>query len=90
MSDRENDKLDKILNKLDTIGDDVEDLKRGVHGDKVNKTKGLIDRQEEDEKRITALENKNRNEKYWIGGFSAAASLGLPWLIEWLKKQFGG
>lgn len=51
----------KVDNTLDVLGEMNEELKklnRGIYGDKDNKTPGLIERQEADEKKLEDLEKR--------------------------------
>jgi len=71
-----------------TILDEVHSLNRGIYGDSKNGVKGLIDRQNEDDIRIAALETDVhklkgfRKQIVWTGaGFLA----GLQALWEWIK-----
>lgn len=52
----------------------IEKIDRGVYGDKDNKTPGLIDRQDSDEKRIAVLEKNMVSKKTvaaWVAGLSS-------------------
>lgn len=60
----------KEFNKA--ILDEVQDLSRGLYGDKKNGTPGLVQRQEIDEIRITKLEGF-RNKLLWFTSGSIVA-----------------
>ena len=82
MSDQQEDKLDKIIAKLETI-------ERGVYGDPQNQVPGLIETDRSQDKRITALEDQNKKQKYTIAGIGLASGIGFPYFIEWVKKHLG-
>lgn len=68
-----------------TILDEVHTIKRGLYGDPLNGTQGLIQRQESDEKRIEALEGSVktlRQRMIWTG---AGFLVGVQSLWEWIK-----
>lgn len=65
------------------ILDKVDKIERGVYGDKVNGTMGLIERQGIDEQRIGRLE-AFRNKFIWVVG-GALAAIEIGWEI--LKRK---
>lgn len=67
------------------ILDEVHTIRRGVYGDKINGVRGLIQRQDDDERRIDALETSvksMRQKAIWTG---AGFIVGLQSLWEFIK-----
>lgn len=58
MSAQEFKKLDLLSEKLDLITEKVDNIKRGVYGEEINGSKGLMKRTEENERRIKKIEEK--------------------------------
>lgn len=79
-----------------TILNEVGSIKRGVYGDSVNGVRGLIQRQDEDEKRIRQLEQDTkeikasvkgfRNKLIWTGAGFVAGLQALWEFIKWKSK----
>jgi len=80
----------KAFNK--TILDEVHTINRGLYGDAKNGVKGLIIRQDEDDRRIEALEKEVgklkgfRNKVIWTGAGFVAGLQGLWEFIKWKSK----
>lgn len=56
---------------MSSINEEMKRISRGLYGDKDNQTKGLIDRQREDEERLANLEARIADiEKTWNGEIS--------------------
>jgi hypothetical protein len=68
MSDSEKTELAKISGQLESMMDELASIKRGIYGDEKNKYQGLIDRQDRDERRIDAIENRQWKSAFIIGG----------------------
>lgn len=81
MSVPEEDKLDKIIRAIDKID-------RGLYGDADNKVPGLMQNHYELKARMDLMQEREKKRTYLIAGFSSAASLGLPFVWEWVKKTF--
>jgi hypothetical protein len=82
MSAQENDKLDRLI-------DQVEKMNRGLYGDAENKVPGLMQSHYEVKADVLAMKENQKKRVWMIAGFSSAASLTLPALLEWIKKTFG-
>jgi hypothetical protein len=85
MSDKENDKLDRILNKLDDHDIKLADIQRGIYGDPKNDVPGLMKENKDQEKRIKELEDLKKKGTYMVAGVT------LAWPIIWhhIKGFFG-
>lgn len=68
-----------------TIMDEVRTIKRGMYGDSENGVKGLIQRQEEDEKQIKELKGF-RNKMIWAGSGLVLGVQGIWEFIKWKSK----
>lgn len=93
MSHEENSKIDALLQKFDSHAretkEELSTIKRGIYGDPLNKVPGLIDTDKDQDRRIKELEEQRKKQKYTMAGIGAAAGVGLPLIIEWVKKQMG-
>jgi hypothetical protein len=76
MSAQEDDKLDRILQT-------VEKISRGVYGDPDNGVDGLIKENKDQEKRISALEDHQKKQKWMIAG----VSFSVPVIIHFVKDR---
>lgn len=65
---------------LRDIRDEVQEIRRGLYGDPVNKVRGLVQRQEEDEVRIDKLE-EFRKRIIWVWGIVVTAVVALWELV---------
>ncbi|HUQ67174.1 MAG TPA: hypothetical protein VM101_13515 [Flavitalea sp.] len=90
MSQNENDKLDRLLQRFDDHAKETKDelatIKRGIYGDKPNGVVGLIETDKDQEKRISALEDGQKKQIWTIGGFASAFSV-LGAFIWYLAKE---
>lgn len=99
MSDQEQTKLmiQNLVTKFDQhceyVKKELDDIKRGVHGDPANKVPGLIDRQLEDERRIKDIEDKMKEDAVkkktamWIVGILWAGLQAIGILLYELYKS---
>jgi hypothetical protein len=85
MSEKENDKLDKILNKLDDHADQLRTIQTGIYGDDKNGFPGLIKENKDQEKRIKTLEEFKKKVVYTVGGIT----LVVPPIITELRRYLG-
>jgi hypothetical protein len=85
MSDKENDKLDKVLSMLHDHSEDLETIKRGIYGDKQNGVPGLLQENKDQEERIKKLEELKKKGTYMVAGVT------LAWPVIWhhIKQYFG-
>lgn len=85
MSDKENDKLDKILSRMDEHSEELQTIKRGIYGDERNDVPGLLKENKDQEKRIKSLEEYRKKGAYMVAGFT------LSWPVIWhqIKQYFG-
>jgi hypothetical protein len=86
MSAEEQTDLKRLFQKMEEIGDKVESIDRGLYGDAKNKVAGLMQKQFEVEDRVKVLEDKDKKRMWMVAGFSSAAGLGIPSLLDWIKK----
>ena len=82
MSDKE--KLDEILVRTSEIKSEVDAINRGLYGDPKNKVPGLLDRQDIDERRISAIENNQKKFFAIVGGIVVV--LEVAW--NFIKHKF--
>lgn len=72
-------KLDVFISKFDQFADttrgELETIKRGIYGDERNQVKGLIERQTEQDKRISRLEKIHYKVIVWEAIILAALQL---------------
>ena len=99
MNDQEQTKLmvQNLVQKFDEhcsyVKTELATIKRGVYGDPDNKVPGLMDRQVEDERRITALEEEQKKQRIqkktamWVLGIVATAvqAVGIT-IYEFIKS----
>lgn len=85
MSEKENDKLDKVLYHLETLGKSVAKIERGVYGDPDNDVPGLIKENKSQETRIKSLEENQKKQKWIIAG----VSFSVPVIIHFVKQKIG-
>lgn len=83
MSQNENEKLDKILAHLETQGQEIHLIKRGMYGDPLNGTNGLIKDNLDQERRIKSLEEDGKKQKWIIAGFSFSVPVITMLVKEW-------
>lgn len=79
--------------KFDTFARDMREdmatLKRGVYGDPANKVKGLLERQDADEKRMNGIDGKLEkvDRKLWrIGVMMGAGVAAVDFIIIYVKE----
>ena len=82
MTDREDYHINSRFDKLDSA---IEEIRRGLYGDKQNGVKGLIDNRDEDHRRILKLEDTKKKMLWTGGGIIIAVEL----LWHSLKHKFG-
>ena len=85
MSEKENDKLDKILSRMDEHSEELQTIRRGIYGDKENGVPGLLANDKDQEKRLKSLEEFKKKIVYTVGGIT----LVVPPFIQEIKKYFG-
>lgn len=83
MTPDEKTKLFKILEEQTS---DLQDLKRGMYGDKANGVKGLLDRVKHIESWITASKMKIAYISGGIGALVIGLKMAWEWLVEHVKK----
>jgi hypothetical protein len=69
--------------------EDLAVIKRGVYGDKENKVKGLLERQDIDEKRMDGLDGKLEkvDRKLWkVGVLMGAGVAAIDFIIMYIKN----
>jgi hypothetical protein len=86
MSAEEQTDLKRLLSIMEEIGEKVESIDRGLYGDDKNKVPGLMQKQLQVEDRVKVLEDKDKKRVWMVAGFSSAAGLGIPSLLDWIKK----
>lgn len=68
---------------------DMATLKRGVYGDKENQVKGLLERQDADEKRMNGIDGKLEkvDRKLWkVGVLMGAGVAAIDFIIMYIKN----
>lgn len=97
MSDQENIKITYLIKAFEEhskfVKEELATIKRGVYGDPENKVSGLMERQLEDERRISDLEEYNKKEQLqkktilWVIGvmFTALQAAGIA-VWEFVKS----
>lgn len=80
MTAKERDKLDSIIESIRILNNRSERVERGMYGDPGNQFKGLIERQEDDEKNTNKIDdrvvNLERINKNISKGFKIVGSVG--------------
>jgi hypothetical protein len=87
MSDSEKSQLQQVLKKLDDLAEETAIIKRGLYGDPKNKVRGLIDRQDQDEERITKIENRQTKSIAIVTGFATGLTFVIEFVIRFFKDR---
>jgi hypothetical protein len=88
MSEKEKEKIDVLIQKVDEIKIEVDTIKRGIYGDQKNKVAGLIDRQDLDERRISAIEGNQKRFFAVLGMIGVAVQVVLNLVWDYVKGMF--
>jgi hypothetical protein len=88
MSEKEKEKIDVLIQKVDEIKIEVDTIKRGIYGDQKNKVSGLIDRQDLDERRISAIEGNQKRFFAVLGMIGVAVQVALNLVWDYVKGMF--
>lgn len=77
--------LDSVVETQAASTKVLEKISRGVYGDPDNKTKGLIDIQQDHGIRIESIEEVKKKVLWWAGG-AIFVIMGFIELLHWLKS----
>ena len=79
----------QIIKSLGVMEEKVDNIDRGMYGDKVNKQPGLLDRQELDEKRLSKIESKQVRQAIILGLLLGVGTFLMNGGLEILNNIFG-
>lgn len=74
---------------LRDIHSEVQQIRRGLYGDEINKQPGLMQKHYELAGEVKTLKEKDQRRTWIIAGFSSATSLSFPFIWDWIKKHAG-
>jgi hypothetical protein len=85
MSQDQDDKLDRILNKLDEQGEEIMKMNRGLYGDPHNKVPGLMQGHYELKTDVDKIKEFKKKATWTFAGLTTAA----PFIIAEVRKLLG-